>query len=75
MDLETTNTISSFSSIGLTDPKSDKKGIKLALREMESLLFEDEVYKDIVITSTTKPPKSIFLPSKELCRTMIKAVL
>jgi len=75
MDIDKTNTIDCFAQVGLTEPNGNKKGIKTAVRQMECLLFEDEVYKDYTDVFLTKPPRSIFLPSKKLCRTMIKSVL
>ena len=41
---------------------------------MELLLFDDAIYKDTNFRSS-KPPKSIFLPDRELIRSMIYTVI
>ena len=72
IELSRRNKVCSFASIGCCDP-SKEKSHKQALKSMNELMLEDEVYEDMNIGK--RPPKCIFIPDKKMVRIMIKAVL
>ena len=74
MQIEAKSKIDKFKSMGLSDPFNPSRGLAEAYKYVESLEFGVDVYKGVK-NSKTNPPKSIFVPSKLMCRKMIKAIV
>ena len=83
-DLDLKNKIESFSSVLLVDPFNQAKSLQLAESQIISYDFAKEVYpsfniKEILEATkekrNIKPPKCIFLPSREIVRAMIRAIM
>jgi hypothetical protein len=78
------NTISSFTSLQLINPYSDR-GLEDAQNALIPVTFSVDVYpkkiiKELIETSEAKgtpikPPKCIFLPNKQMIRQMIRAAM
>ena len=84
--MDTTNKIKSFEIIGMVDPFMAKKSMQEAIKGAKKIDFNEPVYPKGVMKAKTnlkliesgfrpKPPKTIFLPTKRLLRTMIRAAL
>jgi len=67
LNLDRTNKIMDFEQIGMSDPLTPEKGLDAAIKQINQLIFTDDIYKDMDVEST-KPPKSIFLPKRNICR-------
>jgi hypothetical protein len=68
----------------MTDPFDTKKSFSDALSEVRTFDFFTEVYpksifekiaKSLEQGKKTQPPKTIFLPSRKLVRTVIRAMI
>jgi hypothetical protein len=72
-----------FEDVGMLDPFEIPKSFELAHEVLKQYNFYTEVYPDNVVSeileATTEkrnmqPPKCIFVPSKKIVRTMIRAM-
>jgi len=78
------NEVTSFEEIGLTDPFKPRKSMGDTISLVKTFDFYTEVYPNCVMTQalealkekkSIKPPKTVFLPSKQLFRKMIRALV
>jgi hypothetical protein len=82
-ELDRENKYDSFEEIGMTDPFEPKKSMLDAVSNCRTFDFYTEVYPQALIEAmmeavmnedSIKPPKCIFLPTRDLSRKMIKAL-
>ena len=73
------NKITELSTLALVNPYVKKQNLKEAKLLAKSLDFDEEVYPKNVLDDGlekefVKPPKTIFMPSRQICRLFIKAI-
>lgn len=82
--MELNNTVENFEELGLVDPFNLKSSMEVAEMELKIFDFYIDVYPNAVVEACLKavkeksnfrPPKCIFIPNKEMMRTMIKALI
>ena len=74
LSLDHVNNITDFISLGMCDPFNPEKGLSEAKEYIDNLTFHHNIYEGKIL-SDTKPPKTIFIPTKELKRRIIKACI
>lgn len=84
MELDNQNKVNSFEEIGMLNPFHTKKSAIEATMLVKTFDWQTEIYPDQVIRQLleavrtqdkVKPPKTIFIPTKSLCQTMIRALV
>jgi len=70
--MELTKEIDSLEELGMSDPLSYKDSMKASYQCIRRLDFYQDVYPQGEVPEL---PKAIFLPSKQIMRVMIKALL
>ena len=80
MMMDRTNTVATFASIGMIDPyeKPAKDALAKAKKTVDEYLWNNDVYPKDTMKAAHKllqPPKCIFIPSKKMMRSMVKAVV
>jgi hypothetical protein len=82
MEMDLKNKTQSLEQVSLINPLEPKKSLKAAFVEIAILDFYTQVYPDSIVKEcleavlsgvSIKPPKCVFLPSKDMMQTMIKA--
>jgi len=76
--------IKSFEEIGMTNPFDTRRSIERSKTEVKLFDFYTEVYPKYIFGAIieaiknkepVKPPKCVFVPSKDVMRSMIKALV
>ena len=84
MQMDQINNIESFDEIGMADPFQPNKGILKAKDMVKRLDYSKEIYSKslmkaiveaLIAKENIKSPQTIFIPSKEVLRKMIRAVI
>jgi hypothetical protein len=84
MELEVDNEVESFEEVAMTNPFKTRKSLEKALSTVENYSFTTQVYshsimeailESIAKKSSIQPPKTIFVPSRGLLRTIIRAAI
>ena len=75
LNMDFTNKINSFSCIGMADPFDTQASMSEAYEHIKKLDFFSQVYPESLTRVTgEKMPKCIWLPYREMCEKIIKAV-
>ena len=83
MSLDRKNKIFSFEELGLFDPFEDNS-VSKALQEVNQMKFSKEIYPDYIMgpliravhqKNSIQHPKCIFVPDRQVCRKIIKALI
>ena len=74
MNLETNYIIESFEEVGMTDPFKTRTSLAKVLSTVQNYDFTTQVYSEAIMESN-KLPKTVFIPSRQLLRTIIRAAI
>ena len=84
MEMDSINKVETFEEIMMADPTETKKSLNEAINTIRTYDFFTEVYPNYIMQpiieaflneGSITPPKTVFLPTRNLWRKMIRAIV